>query len=252
MARRLGLLAVAVVLSLFGAISLIAYARGSDARAAEGQSTVSVLVAAKDVPAGTAAASLGSAVVLRALPGTAVPAGAMKDLTALKDQVSAQDLHAGEVVLPTQFVGRQIAGSLKIPAGKLAMSVQLQDPERVGGFVLPGSQVAVFVTYSKSAAATDLVTRMLLSRVQVIAVGPTALSTVGGSAQDPAKKAGGLGSGGAAGNDPTALLTVAVDAGQATKLVQGTQTGKLYFALLSDTSNTGDGNQAVDNSSLFN
>ena len=250
MARRLGLLAVAVVLSLFGAFSLITYARGSDARAAEGQSTVSVLVATKDVPAGTAVDGLGDAVALRALPGTAVPAGAMKDLSSLKDRVTAQDLHAGEVLLPTQFVGRQIAGSLKIPAGKLAMSVQLQDPQRVGDFVLPGSQVAVFVTYSKGASATDLVTRMLLSRVQVIAVGPTALSTVGGTAPDRTGRTGGLGSGG--NNDPTALLTVAVDALEAAKLVQGTQTGKLYFALLSDTSRTGDGNQAVDNSSLFN
>lgn len=250
MARRLGLLALALVLSLFGAVSLVAYARGSDARAAEGRSTVSVLVAAKDVAAGTEVGALGSAVVLRALPRTAVPNGAVKDLGSLKGQVTGRDLHAGEVVLLTQFVGKQIAGSLQIPAGKLAVSVQLQDPERVAGFVLPGSQVAVFVTYSKSASATDLVTRMLLSRVQVIAVGPTALSTVGGSAPDRTSKASGLGSG--TSTDPTALLTVAVDAGQAAKLVQGTQTGKLYFALLSDSSTTGDGSQAVDNSTLFN
>ena len=250
MARRIGLLAIAVVLSLFGAISLVAYARGSDARAAEGQSTVSVFVANKEIAAGTAVGSIGGAVQRRALPGTAVPAGAVTDLKTLTDQVTARDLHAGEVLLPTQFVGKQIAGSLKIPAGKLAMSVQLQDPERVAGFVLPGSQVAVFVTYSKGTSATDLVTRMLLSKVQVIAVGPTALSTVGGSGAEKDVRAGGLGSGNT--QDPTALLTVAVDSDQALKLVQATQTGKLYFALLSDSSRTGDGSRAVDNSSLFN
>lgn len=252
MARRIGLLVIAVAVALVGAASVLTYASHSAARAADGQNAVSVLVAKKEIAAGTPAAALATLVEQRDLPASAVPDGALHDLKALANQVAAQDVHAGQALLPAQFVGRQIAGSIRIPTGKLAMSVQVQDPQRVGGFVLPGSQVAVFDTYTKGTSANDLATRMLLARVQVIAVGPTALSTVGGATPGKAAKQGGLGSGGGAGSDPTAVLTVAVDADQALKLVHATQTGRLYFALLSDTSRTGDGSQSVDNTSLFN
>lgn len=252
MARRIVLLVIAVVVSLFGAASVLTYANHSAARAADGQATVLVLVAKNDVAAGTQANAMQAAVELRALPVTAVPAGAVKDLKLLGDQVTGQNVHAGEVLLPAQFVGKQLAGSINIPVGKLAMSVQVQDPQRVGGFVLPGSQVAVFDTYTPSGAtAGNDATRMLLSKVQVIAVGPTALSTVGGvAASNKDGKSGGLGGG--SNSDPTAVLTVAVDAGQALKLVHAAQTGRLYFALLSDTSRTGDGGQSINNATLFN
>jgi pilus assembly protein CpaB len=250
MARRIGLLAIAVIVALFGAAAVLTYASHSNARAARGQVVVSVLVAKQDVSAGTSAGGMGSAVELRSLPTAAVPAGALTNLTPLGDQVTAEDVHAGQVLLPSQFVGKQIAGSIKIPAGMMAISVQVQDPQRVGGFVLPGSHVAVFDTYTKGSTTAEATTRLLLNKVQVIAVGPTALSTVGGTAAVQSNKSGGIGSAGSA-SDPTAILTVAVDAVQALKLVHAAQTGRLYFALLSETSKTGDGTRAVDNSSLF-
>ena len=247
MARRIGLLVTAVVLALFGAASLLTYANGSTARAAVGQNLVSVLVVSKAISAGTAADKIGGSVELRPLPKSAVPAGALTVLTSLTDQVTAQDLPAGQVLLPAQFTAKQLAGSLRIPDGKLAMSIEMQEPQRVAGFVLPGSQVAVFVTYAKGGSTTDLATRLLISKVQVIAVGPTALSTVGGTSAKKSDAADGP-----AESKSTALITVAVDAGQALKMVQASQAGTLHFALLSDTSKISDGSPAVDNSSLFN
>ena len=41
------------------------------------------------------------------------------------------------------------SGALPIPSGKVAMSVQLGDPQRVAGFVKPGSEIAVFVTIAQ-------------------------------------------------------------------------------------------------------
>ena len=245
MARRIGLLVIAVVLALFGAASLLTYANGSTARAAVGQNLMSVLVVNKTIPAGTAVDKISGAVELRPLPKHAVPAGALTALTSLVDQVTAQDLPAGQVLLPSQFTARQLAGSLKIPDGKVAISVEIKEPQRVAGFVLPGAHVAVFVTYGKGGSATDMATRLLISKVQVIAVGPKALSTVGGEAANKSDAAGSPA-------ESTALITLAVDAAQALKLAHATQTGTLHFALLSDTSKISDGSPAVDNSSLFN
>lgn len=250
MARRIGLLVVAIVVALLGAASLLSYANHAKASAAEGKPTLRALVARSDIAAGTAGEAVGDKAALQTLPASIVPSGALIDLKALAGQVAAREVHVGEVLLPTSFVAKQIAGSIQIPPGKMAMSVQVQDPARVGGFVLPGSKVAVFDTFL-ARPATPESTRLLLGSVQVIAVGPTALSTVGGASAVPkADKSGGLGSGG--GGDPTALLTVAVDADQALKLVHAAQTGRLYFTLLSDTSRPGDGARSVDNTTLFN
>ena len=240
---------MAVVIALFGAGAVLTYASRADARAVAAQDTVQVLVAQKDILAGTGAEAAQPLVKLSALPTTAVPAGALKDLESAAGQVVAQDVYAGQVLLAANFASKQLAGSIKIPDGKMAMAVQVQDPQRVGSFLLPGSDVAVFDTYD--APATDakpasIETRLLLPKVKVIAVGPTALATVGGNAQQEVAEGGVVGPAAT----PTALITVAVDQFQALKLVHATQTGRLYFTLLSETSTT-DGTATVDNSNLF-
>lgn len=253
MARRLGLLVAAIAVALFGALALLSYASSSNAQVAVAEDNVSVLVAQKDVPEGTAVQAATALVKVQPMPRKAVPPGAASDLKAVGDTVVGQDIRAGEVVLTTDFVPREKAGSIKIPADKLAISLQLADPQRVAGFVLPGSKVAVFDTYAttarpggtsggQQAAAGGQSTRLLLPEVQVIAVGPTALSTVGAPAQ-PAQAG--------AATEASALLTLAVDQAQASKLIHASQTGKLTFALLSDASRTDSSAPAVTDSTLF-
>jgi pilus assembly protein CpaB len=114
------------------------------------------------------------------------------------------------------------------------MSVQLGDPQRVAGFVTPGSTIAIF-TYGNTAASgaggtapttTIPGVRLLLTDVDVIAVGPT--TTVQSS-----------GTTGQAQNQqvPTAILTVAVSQAEAQKIilasgqVGGSPYAGLYLAL---------------------
>ena len=61
---------------------------------------------------------------------------------------------------------------LGIPEGKMAISVNLTDPDRVAGFVNPGSQVAVFLTGNDGQTGQPF-TRMLFDRVMVLGVGST-------------------------------------------------------------------------------
>ena len=255
MARRLLLIIVALVVALFGAGAVLTYAGRADSRAVAAEQTTNVLMASADVPAGTPVGTAESKGLIRAgkIPTRLVPPGALDALGTVIGQVVSEDIHSGEVVLRAQFVASQLAGSIKIPDGLLAISVTVQDPQRVGGFVLPGSFVAVFDTFpvqkpnaTPGDAVVDSATRMLLPRAKVIAVGLTALQTIGGETKSK-PSSGGLGN---AAQDASATLTLAVDSTQALKLVHAAQTGRLYFALLSDKSKS-DVARSVDNSTLF-
>ena len=69
-----------------------------------------------------------------------------------------------------------------IPDDKLAVSVELTDPERVAGFVNPGSEVAIFVSadpvHKRRRLGEDAAayTRLLLAQGPVIGVGTTSVS----------------------------------------------------------------------------
>ena len=245
MNRRILLFCTAIVIALLGTVAVAAYVGGANDRALAGQRTVEVLVAKDTIAAGTTAeqASAAGLVTSMRVPQSAVPGGALSKLTDVGKKVAASDIVAGEMLLDAKFVAQQAVGALAIPGDKLAVSVELTDSARVAGFVLPGSEVAVFDTYDQSTgtASAQSATQVLLPRVTVIAVGTTTQRKP--TAQEKA--------GQPADNKPvsTTVLTLAVTQQDAAKLVHGAQTGKLYFGLLSRASKTGPGT-AVTNASL--
>jgi len=242
---------------------VLAYVNKADARAIEGQQATTAYVATKDVPAGTTLhdAIARKLIVKEQLPRKTVPSGALVDVTpALDRQVARTDINAGELVMASR-IGTEVAdtGGLDIPAGKMAVSVALEDPQRVGGFVHPGSQIAVFDTYNTlnfadpttptgdglaDARANNRATQLLLPRLTVVAVGsditpPENLHKVqqGDNGQGTTQST-------------VVVVTVAVTQKEAEKLVQGVQTGHLYLGLLTAKSKVTPGDP-VDNSSLF-
>jgi pilus assembly protein CpaB len=111
-----------------------------------------------------------------------------------------------------------------IPQGKLAVSVSLNDPNRVANFVTPGSDVAVFMTIGDTGAGGLRRTKVLLPKVRVIANGDRTLTS-------PAPAPG------TASQSP--VFTLAVNQADAQRLILASQLGQLYFALI--------GGQAVVN-----
>lgn len=239
MGRRTVLLVAAVVVAALGTALIFAYVNRTDERALKDQRPVQVLVAKTLIKAGTTGAEaerLG-AFKLQVIPQSATIAGYLTDTRPISALVAVGDIFPGEQIIPAKFVAPGGSSSLTIPAGKMAISVQLGDPERVAGFVQPGSEVAVFVTFKAGNAAA--LTRILLTRVTVIAVGPTSLrpSTAGQGNTEPV---------------PTAILTLALDQRQAEKLVYAASGGGggLYFALLNKDSKVAPG-PAMDVRTLF-
>lgn len=240
MGRRTVLLVAAFVIAAVGTALIFAYVRDADERALEDREPVEVLVAKTLIKAGTlgSAAERQGAFVLKQIPRDAAIAGALSDPRPVSELVAVSDIFPGEQVIRAKFAVAGNTSILPIPAGETAVSVQLGDPQRVAGFVKPGSDVAVFITIEPQGARNGLQTRVLLPRMTVLAVGPTTL-------QQPAPGQGNTEA------LPTAILTLAATQVEAQKMIFGAGQGKLYFTLLNDESKVSAPGTPTDISNLF-
>lgn len=244
--KRALVVVAAVVLAVVGAVAVLAYARTADRRALAGQEAREVYVTTREVPAGTSAQdALDSGLLQTALVAAkGVPDGALTEVTPeMKAMVATSDIAPGEIVLARRF-GLQETGqaALVVPEGMVAVTVQLSDPGRVGPFLRPGSEIAVYDTFQARDAqngdytptgvglngSEDAInaTRVLLPKAQVLAVGDVTLR----GKPAPAAEDGTLQ--GQAEEVPMALVTLAASPLDAQRLVHGAQTGTLYAALL--------------------
>ena len=222
MARRSVLLAVAVVTALVGTLLIVMYVQGIDSRATEGQELVEVLVAKDVVNAGESvdtAEEAGKFERTEVRREDLVP-GALSSSTSVTGLVATGNIYPGEQLIADKFGSIADTESLVIPDDKLALSVELTDPERVAGFVNPGSEVAVFVTVSDPKSYT----RVLLTRVTVIGVGQTTTTSRTVTDETGAQTVEEI---------PKTILTLALTQKESEKLIWADRFGDLNFALLS-------------------
>lgn len=238
MGRRLALLIAAVLVAALGTSLVFAYVKKADDRAIADQKPVRVLVAKTAIAPGTRVTDAGTAGAfeLKDLPQSAVPLGALSSTEPIKDMVALTTIFPGQQLLAGMF-GATAAqtSSIAIPPGQIAVSFTFGDPQRVAGFVQPGSQVVIFLTSSLQGNKQS--TRILLPRVTVIAVGPTTITPPASAAQANPEA------------QPRAMLTLALTQDQAQKLIFASNSGSMYLGLLNDkskvTPNTGANAQNV-------
>jgi pilus assembly protein CpaB len=252
MRRRLLATAAALVLALVGAVVLLAYAKGADARAMAGQRTQQVLVAAARIPSGTAAVSLGDLVQTRQLPATAVAPGAVHDLTALAGKVTTVDLLPGEQLLAGRFTDPallQVPGTVAVPAGLQEITVQLEPERALGGRLAAGDHVGVFVSLVNpdGSGSTDSVLHtVLVTQVQ----GGTAPPPAAGSTGSGPSTAAAASSSASSTPTSTMLVTLALGAKAAEAVVFGQEHGKVWLSLEPAGANTG-GTAVIDNGNVY-
>jgi len=223
MARRSVLLALAIVTALVGTLLIVLYVQGIDSRATQGQELVEVLVAKDVVDAGesvAAAEEAGKFEKTEVRREDLVP-GALSSSTSVTGLVATGNIFPGEQLIADKFGTVGDTQTLVIPDDKLAISVELTDPERVAGFVNPGSEVAVFVTVSNPKSYT----RVLLTRVTVIGVGQTTTTSRTVTDESGAQTIEEI---------PKTILTLALTQKETEKFVWADRFGDLNFALLSD------------------
>jgi pilus assembly protein CpaB len=222
--RRIALLIVAVIIAAVGTGLVFVYVNNANDRALADQNPQQVLVAKNTIAAGTPLRdAIGHGdLQLKPLPGTAVIAGALSDVSAMGDQVSLVPIYAGQQILPAEFGSATQASSsgLTLSRGDIAISVQLADPNRVAGFVQPGSDVAIFLNGAvPGGTATGTTTRLLLPKVEIVAVGPTTVAPAEIGKANPEAV-------------PRALMTLAVSQKEAEQIITAQSTGSLWFGLL--------------------
>jgi Flp pilus assembly protein CpaB len=162
---------IAVVLAGFLALvagaATVLYVAGSNARAVAGQRAVKVWVTTDAIPRGTTLGAAKAKALLKqeSLPARSTPSIALSELGE-DTLVAMSDISAGEVLLKGRFGSEESLGprALTVPTGHVAVSVEVDDPQRVGSFVKPGDFVALF--HFDGARA-----RVVFSRVQVLGVG---------------------------------------------------------------------------------
>lgn len=233
MARRSVLLSVAVLIALLGTALIVLYVKGIDARATEGQEMVEVLTASATIDTGedVATAQAGGKFEKSMVRLEDRVEGALTTTSSITDSVALGTIFPGEQILAAKFGDLSDAESLVIPDDKLAVSVELSDPERVAGFVNPGSNVAIFFSVDPVVPQADgtqktlpAYTRLLLPKVQVIGVGTTTVSAKTITTEAGAEVTEQI---------PRTILTVALNQKDAEKLIFASRNSDVSFALLS-------------------
>lgn len=252
--RRRGLaITLAVLLAILGTAGVLAYVNHANARALAGQKAVTVLIAKQLIPAGTAAGDAQDNGLLgtERLPAASVPANAVTAVNPdIRSLVTDSDLQPGQLLLrPMLVASTQATGGIAIPSGKIAVAILFCLPEAVAGNVRPGSEIAVFDTVvtvnpgtttsqpmsaqtacsgpHQSVPGVTVSTRLVLPKVTVLTVGPAASGGQGGSQPGSASTGGSQG---------TELVTVAVSQRDAARLIELTQNGLPYLALVNASS----------------
>lgn len=219
MGRRTVLLVAALVIAALGTTMVFLYVHGVNNQALHKQDPVSVLVAKKAIEPGTAYkdASDQASFEKRTVSRDALVAGALGSTAPLVGKVTTTTIYAGQQIIPQMFGDSGQVSTLSVPSGKLAMSVQLDDPAQVAGFVDAGTNVAIFMTSVAKGGATQL----LLPKVLVLAIGDKTSTP-----QDTTTN-------GTAAAVPTTILTIAVSQLDYQRVLFGSTHGRLNLGLLS-------------------
>jgi pilus assembly protein CpaB len=224
--RRVALLGAAVIIAALGTAMVFIYVKGANDRALANSEPVELLVARTQISAGTPVsdAARSGALVTQKVPETAAARGALRSIDPIREQVALTAIFPGQQILAQMFgASASAATPFALPEGSMAVSFSFADPNRVAGFVQPGSKVAVFLT-AESTGGTDDYTKVLLPEVRVVAVGPTTVSPPSDAKAANREQL------------PRALLTLALSQAEAEKMIYASSKGSLYLALLADAS----------------
>jgi pilus assembly protein CpaB len=186
--------------------------------------TKSVVVAAKDIPAGAALDK--ASLEVKQWPTVAVPREAMAGLDVAVGRVARVPIFAGEAIVPGRLarVGTAPGLEARIAPGMRAMSVRINDVAGMSGLVQPNSRVDVLVSLREPGVnSTEEVSKLFLENMRVLSMGSR---TTRDDSGDPA---------------PATTATLEVTPAQAERLAVAMRQGMIQLVLrgFDDTDSTG-------------
>jgi pilus assembly protein CpaB len=207
---------------IVGAAATYLVVRNSDdGSTTPGAGRVSVLVAAKPIPAGTTGATALSQGMVkgRTINGAARPDTALTDSSQLAGKTVTLGVTEGEILTSDQFQTAQTRiGTLKIPDGKTALAVQMNNVPGVAGFAGAGDHVNIYglIKPDSDPKNPQGAAHLILQNTEILNVNGSNLAAAQG-------QPGGTG----------LVYLLAVNPLEAERLVYLTTFQQLYFSLVS-------------------
>ncbi|MEV0267323.1 RcpC/CpaB family pilus assembly protein [Hamadaea sp. NPDC050747] len=242
MTRRIIGVVLAIVLAVVGTAAVLVYVTSLKTTVEEGQKGVTVLVARARIPAGTSGTSIRSGGLTEevVMPQSSLPDDVMINIGIEFDKlVVTSDVQPRQLLLKGMFGSQtKLSGGIAVPEKLMALSGKFEVEREVGGFVRPGSKIAVFSTckvidpaFKKKNETDRMATFVLLPKMEVLAVG-----AYGEDGQTSAQSADDRAKADAQGR-VTLIVTIAASQQDAEKFVHATDLNcKLTLALLTDSS----------------
>jgi Flp pilus assembly protein CpaB len=254
---RLLTITVAAVLALVGVVAILAYVRQANERAVNGLKAETVVVANGPIAAGTSLrqAQQGGLLGYEKVPDSSLTTAAVQYVTAADRQMVVSGTVAkGQVLLQNMLesssAGQAPQESIPIPAGYVAVTVQLCASEADANYLTAGSRVDVFAIIPVPGAPAGAVQQQCgVSHAGEPLVAANTYEEMGNievlsviEAQ-PSSSSAPTGSSSAVAADPVSpqlstgavAVTLAVTLSQAQILIQVTQLDLPYLALQSTT-----------------
>jgi pilus assembly protein CpaB len=227
--RRIFGIFLALLSASLGTILLVLYVDSAKDDAVASVRLVKVLVVDDPIPKGTAATAEN--VRVQEIPATAKAENALLDLTGIRGLVATTTLLPGEQLVRERFATPQVVSRGDVPPGLLEVTLPVGRERAVGGRLRPGGRVAVLVTFGPGTTPdgrqTPQETAVLMHKVLVTAV-QTEAPVVEEKTQE--------GQPAAATQAPQGsfLVTFAVSAADAERLVFAQEAGSLWLAVEPD------------------
>jgi pilus assembly protein CpaB len=224
---------LALVLAGLATFAIFTYVRGIEQRAFEDAELVEVFVAQAVIAEGVSSAEASEAGLIGrdTRPRSAVPAGAITALDQIDGLVTQDRILAEEVIVRDRWVDpSQARATFEIPEGFEALSVQVQVPPGVAGFVRDGDRVSLVATVEEPVATVieedgtvveepgEVRTQYLLQDTEVLAVGQRVITEEGEDGVEESTE--------------QILLTVALQPVDVERMVFAIENASLYFTLL--------------------
>jgi len=210
------------------AVSLIAYRHLSSLEASGKPPTVDVVVAARAIAPRTVITK--DMLALKAFPKEFLSPAFLTSMEQAVGRVATTAIAEGEILYRSRLAekGEKTGFSTRIPPGKRAVTVAVNEISGVAGLIEPGDRVDVLVTLPREIAGKEK-SRLVIEDVAVIAVGQSV------EVRDPSAKD----------VKTYASATLSVTPEQATLIAFGERNGVLKLALRSPSDSSSRGQYEV-------
>ncbi len=171
MTYRVRNIGIAVALAVLAALMISYYVTNYKRHVQQGASDVAVLVATKDIPAGTAGVEVAKGHMLRTLSvtRTSVVPGAISNATELSNLVATQATYAGEQVSARRFAPQGAGGvRASITGPQRAVQIPGDGNQLLLGTLKAGDRVDVVGSWSVPEGTTHHVSRIVLRDILVL------------------------------------------------------------------------------------